>query len=504
MQPFRMVAAAGAVAALAVAGCERGPTAPGAAAAIRISAPVAGTAIDQLVVTVTASDIATPLVFNIPIANQVAQGTIHIPPGAARTIDVQAFDALGSVIFEGSKTIDVRPGQNPPVSIPLVAKAGQVTIIVTLGPVSVVVQPTSVSLPASGTVQLSATVTAADGEVLPGAVEWATTDPALATVDQSGLVSALRSGAVDIVATAAGVAGVSRIGVISSSAPTVWGPEPGAPRVSDLGYLWASATNDVAVAVAHGDSVARWDGAAWIPVYLRNGAQALYHMWGVSRASVYLVTQAGVTPSGIQLLHFDGAAWSVLSDAPNLALYGVWAASDDAVFAVGSSAGLATVVEFAGSTPVTVFAGNSLSSLRAVWGASGSDVFAVGSAGVIVHWNGSGWSTMASGTHADLFDVWGTGPSNVYASGAGGTILHFDGSAWSAMASGTTIHLAGISGTGPDNVVVVGGAGTILHFDGVQWRAMASGTSADLVGVWAFSPTDFLVTGANGTMLRSQ
>src|SRR5574342_956100 len=155
--------------ALTLAGCESPGTAPRteAGADIRLSADVAGTAIDALVVTVTAAAMTTPLVFNIPVVNQVAQGTIRIPPGAARTIDVQAFDALGNVIMEGSKTIDVSPGQNPPVSIPMVAKSGQVTITVTLGAVGVVVAPPSATLAVAGTVQLTATITAADGDLLP-------------------------------------------------------------------------------------------------------------------------------------------------------------------------------------------------------------------------------------------------------------------------------------------------------------------------------------------------
>jgi hypothetical protein len=46
-----------------------------------------------------------------------------------------------------------------------------------------------------------------------------------------------------------------------------------------------------------------------------------------------------------------------------------------------------------------------------VWGSSGSDVFAVGSNGTILHYDGSSWSSMTSGTSAWLFGVGGSSGS---------------------------------------------------------------------------------------------
>ena len=182
-------------------------------AQLRISAVVVGTTINVLVVEVTAADITTPLVFNIPIVNSVAQGTIDIPPGAARTITVRAYDVDGNLTHEGSKTIDVKPGQNPPVSIPVVARAGQVAITVTIGSVSVVVNPASATVALGQTLQLTVTIVAANGDVLAGPAEWATLNPAIATVDQSGNVMPVQPGQVQIVATFAGVGGSSLVTV---------------------------------------------------------------------------------------------------------------------------------------------------------------------------------------------------------------------------------------------------------------------------------------------------
>src|SRR6266550_2650198 len=195
--------------------CELGPAGPGAQtmAELRVSAMVAGTPINLLVVLVTASDIPTPLAFNLSVQNGVAQGTIRLPPGMRRMITVDAYDTDGDITAEGSKTIDVKPGQNPPVSIPLVSKAGQVTITVTIGPVSVVVQPTAPTVQVGATLPLAVTITAANGDVLAGPVDWATTNPAVATVDANGNVMGVMPGTVDIVASFAGVAGVSHVTV---------------------------------------------------------------------------------------------------------------------------------------------------------------------------------------------------------------------------------------------------------------------------------------------------
>jgi len=76
--------------------------------------------------------------------------------------------------------------------------------------------------------------------------------------------------------------------------------------------------------------------------------------------------------------------------------------------------------------------------LRGVWGRSGSDVFAVGDDGTILHYNGTSWSSMDSGTSEHLNGVWGHSGSDVFAVGNGGAILHYDGTSWSYMFSGTS------------------------------------------------------------------
>jgi len=48
--------------------------------------------------------------------------------------------------------------------------------------------------------------------------------------------------------------------------------------------------------------------------------------------------------------------------------------------------------------------------------------------------------------------------------GQGGGILHYDGSSWTPMSSGTTNWLEGVWGSSSGDVFAVGESGTILHY----------------------------------------
>ncbi len=130
-----------------------------------------------------------------------------------------------------------------------------------------------------------------------------------------------------------------------------------------------------------------------------------------------------------------------------------------------------------------------------VWGESSENVYAVGFNGTIMHYDGTAWTKMESGTTADLEGVWGytirddTGAltrEDVFAVGSGGTILRYNGINWSPalvvndpdvahpdpQAVNDNLHdVWGIAanGTGPDAhplVVAVGSNGTIVRYDG--------------------------------------
>ena len=151
--------------------------------------------------------------------------------------------------------------------------------------------------------------------------------------------------------------------------------------------------------------------------------------------------------------------------------------------------------------------------LSAIWGSGPGDIYAVGGNGTIVHYDGSAWSIMNSGTTHWLLGIWGSGPSDIYAVGSGGTILHYNGLAWSAMDSGTAYELRGVWGSGSSDVYAAGqGLGrfaTILHYDGTTWSSMnidapeqSAGTTPQLAGIWGSGPGDVYAVGRERTILQ--
>src|SRR6266516_307910 len=182
-----------------------------------ISAALTGTRVATVVVEVTAPDIATPLVFNIPTVNGVAAGAISVPAGSSRTITLRAYDAGGVETHTGSVTVNIQPGTNPAISIVLTPLAGNVPIIVTLGSFSVTVGPAAVALTPGDTVRLTATVLDASSNPVTGQVAWATLSPREATVlrpgQQTGRVTGVGLGQTTVIAVYGGIAGPAAITV---------------------------------------------------------------------------------------------------------------------------------------------------------------------------------------------------------------------------------------------------------------------------------------------------
>ena len=180
---------------------------------IGITADVSATSVATIVVQVTATDIPTALVFNIPIVNGVASGTITVPAGSNRTILIRGYDAGGVATHSGSVTLSVQAGSNPAVSIVLTPLTGDVPITASLGQFVVTVAPSSATLAIAGTKQLTATIKDTQGNTVSGVVSWATLNPGVATVDAAGLVTATGAGNTTISAVFNGVTGIATITV---------------------------------------------------------------------------------------------------------------------------------------------------------------------------------------------------------------------------------------------------------------------------------------------------
>jgi hypothetical protein len=225
---------------------------------------------------------------------------------------------------------------------------------------------------------------------------------------------------------------------------------------------------------------------------------SLFTIWGSSAADIFTVGEPGGRfESGI--FHFDGQAWSQQSTEAGVTLYSLWGSSSTDVYAVGSS-------------PL---------------GARGYD-------GVILHFDGTSWTSMPGpgvgrpdgSVQVSFFSVWGSSATDVFAVGGANTdfdralIAHYDGTRWSEM---TLEHrddriLRDVSGSSSHDVYAVGylnpsaslrrkfslsaraglfSQGVILHYDGAVWSEVQLPVTANIAlsAVWAGAPNDVFVVG---------
>lgn len=189
------------------------PPPPGTTATLSVTADLSGTLVATVVVDVSAADIPTALVFNIPIVNGVASGTFTIPAGSNRTIVIRGFDVGGVQTHTGTVTTTVQAGNNASLSLVLMPLTGDLPINATLGHYVVAVTPPAPSVSVSGTAQLAATITDFNNNPVVGVVAWATRNPGVAIVDGAGLVTATGVGTTTISAVYLGVAGTASITV---------------------------------------------------------------------------------------------------------------------------------------------------------------------------------------------------------------------------------------------------------------------------------------------------
>jgi len=88
----------------------------------------------------------------------------------------------------------------------------------------------------------------------------------------------------------------------------------------------------------------------------------------------------------------------------------------------------------------------------------------VGDDGLIMHFDGTDWSTIDAGVTETLNDIYFVDASNGFIVGDGGTFLMFDGTTWNSVVSGVTKNLSGVSFVDASNGYMVGDDGLILKY----------------------------------------
>src|SRR2546428_206142 len=212
-------------------------------------------------------------------------------------------------------------------------KSGTAAITVTAPPppapvASVTVTPAPASVPTGQTVQLTATLKDANGNTLTGrTVSWASSNPAVATVTGSGLVSGGTTGAATITATSETVSGTSALTVTGAASSVVL---VGAGDIADCDASPTAALLDniPGTVFTAGDN-AYPDGSSsdyaqcYDPSWGRHKARTRpspgnhdHNTSGAAGYFGYFGAQAG--PAGLGYYSYDLGAWHIVSLDSNI------------------------------------------------------------------------------------------------------------------------------------------------------------------------------------------
>jgi hypothetical protein len=204
--------------------------------------------------------------------------------------------------------------------------------------------------------------------------------------------------------------------------------------------IWGSSASDIFVVGSVFDGffeltlIFHFDGTDWRRMQVSDRVlPALTDVWGSSPSDVYAVGQVDEDfPSRGVILHFNGTSWSPVLQRENFAPTSVWGSSANDVFVAGFQVEETNDGDFRVFGRIlhndgTGWVGEPLPPgvgvLHEIWGSSAHDVFAVGDNGVIVHFDGTTWTSVKP-TGRTLIGVWGFSPGDVFAVGEAGTILH--------------------------------------------------------------------------------
>jgi cysteine-rich repeat protein len=219
--------------------------------------------------------------------------------------------------------------------------------------------------------------------------------------------------------------------------------------------------------------------------------------WGTCRAAAEVACN-GCDDDGDGVT--DEGTWCTVTGLPStgdfFAIHGT--AANDA-WIVGAS-GL--ILHWNGTSWSSVTSGTTLS-LRSVWAVSSSVAWSVGDSGRIVYWNGTSWAIQTSGTTSNLRAVWASSSANAWAAGDGGRMLHFITTSWNFATSGTTRNVRALWGSAPADVFAAGDSQTIRGWNGTVWlNRNNNAPNEDFYALAGNTSTDVWVGGTGGVVAR--
>ncbi len=243
--------------------------------------------------------------------------------------------------------------------------------------------------------------------------------------------------------------------------------------------------------------IEHWDGISWRIVSSPSPDTQLNHLHsisGVASNDIWAVGLAGnggtFNPLRSLIEHWDGAAWSVVSNPGVNELFGVTALAANNVWAVAvhTSPNVTDIVEhwdgtrWANVSAPSMNANGGTISLRGIAAVSATDIWAVGdeknpltNAGSTIteHWNGTAWTVSSEfSRNSYLPSVTAPGSTDVWAVDGSGLMQtqHWNGTAWSIVSTPNPppgSGLYGVAAVSSGNIWAVGwngGTTLIEHF----------------------------------------
>ena len=334
----------------------------------------AAPAISTLTITVSASDIASDLVFNVTMTNGEATDTITIPAGSDRLVTVRGFDPRAIETHRGSRVIELVEGLNPPVTVILSSLRAELPLVIAVGSVDIDVAIARDTVSLGGSVQATAVVVDQTGDTVHLPVRWGSQFPAISLVDSVGLITGLGEGTSAIYASWKGSIGADSI-VVVEPRPVALALAPDSAR---LGALGDSVRFEAVVLDQFGDTV-RGSTLSWSSSdpgvasvqggWVRgegNGAVTIVASVDSLSASAHLIVEQDPTTVSFDAeslaLNFLGDTVRVLAevlDRGGSSIEGAtvnWTSANPSVASVGAD-GLVTAVSV-GSTQLTAAYGS--------------------------------------------------------------------------------------------------------------------------------------------------
>ena len=219
------------------------------------------------------------------------------------------------------------------------------------------------------------------------------------------------------------VGGARGRGVLYRYDGKAWAKAEDQPRADLQGIAGVAPNFALAVGVKLGDkgepaggAIVRWDKKAW--TYAASTTKPLRGVAVRTPEDAWAVGDGGL------VVRWNGAAWAHVESGTRDGLVAAWTGSATDAWLVGGATGRdghGTVLHWDGAALKSV-PNPGVATLRAIAGVA-NDLWAAGDEGVLLHYDGKGWITEASGVTERLYALWDASPKDTWAVGYRGMIL---------------------------------------------------------------------------------